>query len=400
MVTFLKDAIMKKVFSFTFNQVLTSSQYLILLFMLFWSCSSTKIISSKYLLIPIDTKICNYDIYGFSSSYYSPEYKTQMNFYCRVQDSISYSTLCRNSITPTSSFPFLSNTFEKLIANDLTSFIYRSGEIFNSNYFIQIDTNGIILKKISKNLFLTNNRDTLIFRGPLSTVPVKKEQNKTFFYSDLMIYKSAEYQFTHQKVVSEICLTEDSILFTGRQFGHFPIAFLNPKNPKLFDYGWDGTTNKKAEMVIVFGFYPDSLFVFHPDKPDKTFPIKSKHQQSNVCDASQRYDYIYRKKTWCESFYYSSIFYDPFRELYYVTTSIPMPFENKDGTFNDYVEDKSWSIIVLDSNFNQVDEIDMPNYLSKHNIMIVSEGIAISNKKMKEKNNGNSVYVIYKIKEK
>jgi hypothetical protein len=54
--------------------------------------------------------------------------------------------------------------------------------------------------------------------------------------------------------------------------------------------------------------------------------------------------------------------------------------------------------MILNNKFEKVDEIDIPFQLSKHKFFIVPEGIAIQDDNLTEQNSGNSVLVLYKIK--
>ena len=74
-----------------------------------------------------------------------------------------------------------------------------------------------------------------------------------------------------------------------------------------------------------------------------------------------------------------------------------MPYENKDGTRNSS-DDQPWSMIVLNSDFQQIAEIDMPDCLSKYQMMVVPKGIALMDKRLSD--DEKTCYVILKYNEK
>lgn len=75
-----------------------------------------------------------------------------------------------------------------------------------------------------------------------------------------------------------------------------------------------------------------------------------------------------------------------------------MNHENEDGTFTSLV-DAPWSLMILDTNFNILDELKMPDNISKYGLMINKDGIAMNNKNLNTEKNKLS-YIIYKIEEK
>ncbi|HPO61841.1 MAG TPA: hypothetical protein PK762_02020 [Candidatus Kapabacteria bacterium] len=74
-----------------------------------------------------------------------------------------------------------------------------------------------------------------------------------------------------------------------------------------------------------------------------------------------------------------ALYYDKYRNLYYVSAIHAQNYKNEDGTLNDYW-DRSWSIIVFNSNFEIIDEIYMePKKFRFSELAVSKDGLLISN---------------------
>lgn len=96
-----------------------------------------------------------------------------------------------------------------------------------------------------------------------------------------------------------------------------------------------------------------------------------------------------------ENIGYTYNFFDSYREQYYIVVNHTQKYENEDGTLND-LSQRPWSIIVINKDFKQVDEIAMPKHLNKHKIFIIPEGIAVSDYSLSSEEE--TVFVVLKMK--
>jgi hypothetical protein len=117
-----------------------------------------------------------------------------------------------------------------------------------------------------------------------------------------------------------------------------------------------------------------------------------------VFDSKHTTDRSYNDKFDIESGFYENIFYDPYRRLYYRIVTHPQKYINSDSTVNEYF-DKSWSIIILNENFNILNEIAMPAKVYDFaNIFVAKNGLFISNNNNNNKNLDKNYfsYTLYK----
>jgi len=77
--------------------------------------------------------------------------------------------------------------------------------------------------------------------------------------------------------------------------------------------------------------------------------------------------------------FYRNLYYDKYRDLYYLQAIHSQKYKNEDGTLND-IFDRSWSIIVFDMDFKLLDEIYMePKKYRFSNMVVTKDGLLISN---------------------
>ena len=74
-----------------------------------------------------------------------------------------------------------------------------------------------------------------------------------------------------------------------------------------------------------------------------------------------------------------------------------MPAVNRDGTRN-MAKDKPFSLVILDAEFRQLCELDIPDRLDDYGMMVVPEGIALLDKLLSDKEK--TCYQILKYNEK
>jgi hypothetical protein len=128
--------------------------------------------------------------------------------------------------------------------------------------------------------------------------------------------------------------------------------------------------------------------IAHNDGNSEVYSFTSRLHNKDIepFDESKTYDYNFHIEYACANYTNTNCLYDSYRDYYYIITCGTINYENRDGTTNS-PDDAPWSVIVLDKNFHQIDEIIMPKYLSYQHIMITPEGISIQNNKLALKNN-------------
>lgn len=258
-----------------------------------------------------------------------------------------------------------------------------------------IDTLSLYLGK-------RDNEDLVL--GSMSFgIPFKMNKDSVrLYYTDVFLISTSSQnkvsrirKFSHG-FASEFEIGKHEITFDGKTIGAFPKIHFSDST---YNHYWPWIAlNKNLDFVTCY-FFIDSLFVTHPDSSQEHFPLLSRYKTgpSKTMDASKIFDYEYLSRDAAARLSYMYLRYDSYRDLYYVVAAKPMPFENEDGTRNS-AADKPWSLIVLDSTFSQIAEIDMPEQLSKHEIMITKEGIAVMDEKLTVQNPYKSVFVIFKLK--
>jgi len=363
------------------------------------SCANKQIIYKE--IKAIDTVILDYKITQVKSIY-NPEYNTQVNTYFRKYNTGFAFCFCIDSITPTTLFPIRTQITNYIIENK-DSFIiqYADGKPHN-NIFYRIHADKTI-DTLDLCLGQRDNEDLTL--GSMSWgIPFKVKDGVRLYYTDVFLESISNYRrnkvariraFSHG-FADELEVGKHEIIFNGKTMGHYPKIHLSDS---VYNHYWPWVAvNKNLDFITCY-FFIDSLFVTHPDNSQEHFPLLSRYktEPSKTMDASKIFDYDYLSRDAAARLSYMYLRYDYYRDLYYVVAAKPMPHENEDGTRNS-AADKPWSLIVLDSTFSQIAEIDMPEQLSKHEIMITKEGIAVMDENLTAQNPGKSVFVIFKLK--
>ena len=382
--------------------LLNQQRFLLLVGCLFFcGCSSHKA-QTSLTLSPCDTVVFSRPI-AFVRSIYMPEYDTQVNTYARPSISPEFESefcFCINSLTPVSVFP-LHGKVRDFIIEDVNSMILRPCW---DSLFYRIDSLGKTVNILSGYFAEPDNDKLSIFTLNFG-FPLKKEGEKRLFYTHLYNPKDSENAAVHfneekkekhfsRPCVSEFLITENQIINTRTPIAPYPKIFTE-KGVSYSSYISHVALNRNLDVITCF-LHIDSLFVNSPNHELKCYPLHSiyKTKRENY-DSKQMHDKVYTAQYACKHTSYTNLLYDSYRNQYYVMVSKATNYENSDGTFN-APEDKPWSLMIIDSTYNKIAEIDMPDHYSKHEIMIVPNGIAIQEKNLTEKNQY-PVYVIHKI---
>ena len=394
---------MKKIGRFYNAETLTICQCLCIIIFCFIanSCANKPIIFYKEIKA-IDTVVLDYQITQIRS-FYDPEYNTQVNTYFRNYNTGFAFCFCIDSITPTTFFPVKTRLYNFIIENKDSFILQYADEDPNNNRLYRIHLDD---KIDTLDLYLGKRDNEDLVLGSLSWgIPFKiNKDGIRSYYTNVLLISTSNYKtnetsrirkFSHG-FADELEIGKHEITFNGKTIGHYPKIHLSDSVYNHY-FPWIAL-NKNLDFVTCY-FFIDSLFVTHQDNSQEHFPLLSKYktEPSKTIDTSKIFDYDYLARDAAARLSYMYLRYDYYRDLYYVVAAKPMPFENEDGTRNDPA-DKPWSLIVLDSTFSQIAEIDMPKQLNKHEIMITKEGIAVMDENLTAQNPGKSVFVIFKLK--
>ena len=345
-------------------------------------------------IIPIDTLTIPHEI-TMPASLYSSEYNTQINYYfIEENDSIKF-VYCVDSIMPTSKF-YIKEPLNSYLAINKEKIIVR---YYSSKDYLVMNNQSMIIDTLNNNLKIGDNSD-IIISSFYYQFPIQCKNGEYLIYTELNEYKDVVFNWDYRKEkyslppISEIKITADDISFS-KSFGEYPEKYRSEKG--MFMSMFFTSINKNNEVFLSF-YEIDSFYVAKSDKPTLKFPFKSKLKTSpfHFPDSIDIDDPYNRSLITSENIGYTYNFFDSYREQYYIVVNHTQKYENEDGTLND-LSQRPWSIIVINKDFKQVDEIEMPKHLNKHEIFIIPEGIAVSDYSLSSEEE--TVFVVLKIKQ-
>lgn len=138
------------------------------------------------------------------------------------------------------------------------------------------------------------------------------------------------------------------------------------------------TLNNDNDIIISYEI-EDSIYVITNEFLEYKYYSKSNFIDSfKVFNQSKWYNKKYNNSYHIEAPTYGQVIYDKYRNIYYRIVKHGQDEVNKDGSKNDYF-DRSWSIIVLDSNFKIIKEIYMqPKNYRFTDLVLTRDGLLIS----------------------
>ncbi|MBP1672595.1 MAG: hypothetical protein H6Q25_410 [Bacteroidetes bacterium] len=352
--------------------------------------------SPEFPLVPIDTINLDFSV-SMSKSIFVPEYYTQVNYYFTEINEQLYFIYSIDSIKPTTIFKLqgLLTSFyclnkDSLIVNypnsDQYLLINNKSEIIDTFYFDFSKIYGE--KKIPwtfLNLFSNKNKNGEYFLYFQTTIPSLHNYQRSL---DSRIKLFSEPILSCYKFSGNCIKIEKGI-------GKYPDKFKSLDG--MYNYIYHVSLNRNLDFI--FSFYElDSLSIYsNGEMKSKYLNSKFKTKEIKYKKNIDDYDLTEYEENSSKTVGYLNHYYDSYRDQYYIIVKKQYPYENEDGTYNK-PEDAPWSILILNDKFEKVDEIDMPNHLRKQGFFIVPEGIAIQDKILTDQNSGNSVLVLYKIK--
>lgn len=211
------------------------------------------------------------------------------------------------------------------------------------------------------------------------------------YYNDNRIYVS---QIPHVQDPLQIAKTKPEIIYDIRKnkiisnTGNFPKVYQKGEWWHIIGYSLSKVLNNNNQLVLSFPVN-HNLYVYQNDSLIKVIEAKSKYLQDYnfpAFDNDYRKNVEYKKKYVTTLGRYYRLIYDDYRNLYYRIVLHPQEYKNKDGSTNSS-SGMSWSIMVLDRNFNLLIENFFPaKQFDFYGILVIKEGLLVSNNHDSNKN--------------
>ncbi|MDQ3108874.1 MAG: DUF4221 domain-containing protein [Bacteroidota bacterium] len=154
--------------------------------------------------------------------------------------------------------------------------------------------------------------------------------------------------------------------------------------------------NRKKE--IVYGFAAsDSIYVLKNGKLISKHNCKSKYmtERHTYPDDSLGHFFFLEKYSITEPVYVNLI-YDPYRNFYYRIVHHAIPFENKNGFTVNTFSDKVWSLMLLNEDFEVLNEISFDPHQHLPAVFPTTEGVLVK-RNPGENSHGNISFALFKI---
>lgn len=337
---------------------------IVLLIVFLASCNSSKEINNFFLYEK------NFYVDSLSSNesfYYSVNEIDNQEYLLRINDEM-------NSID-FFSFKELKFTNRMMFDFDIMGYVFFSDtsflvKEFQTNEIVKTNNNLEILKKY--NFHNKINNDSIGYVSySLAKFPLYFENNLLIFN---ITAKISPPGFFNSLNVGTYNIATKEI----NKFAPFPDKIRLDTLNQWIDFEPSYCLNDDNQLVVGFGIV-DELDIYDlSGKHLKSVIAKSKFVEKFIPldknaprtrKTSMKYS-ITRNK-------YVSIIYDKYRNLYYRIVQLGQELENDDGTINDFGENP-WSIIVMDEDFEVIDEIKMPRKIHNFNeIMVCREGLLV-----------------------
>jgi len=136
--------------------------------------------------------------------------------------------------------------------------------------------------------------------------------------------------------------------------------------------------NNRNELVYSFAM-SDSIYIYNLDNSvSNSVSVKSKYIDSiPPMTQGMEHNRKYNSEYQITQNFYRTLLYDKYKNLYYRVAVHYQDLVNEDGSINQYGSNP-WSIIIMDSDFNIIDEVMMePNKYRLDSLMVSKEGLLI-----------------------
>lgn len=170
-----------------------------------------------------------------------------------------------------------------------------------------------------------------------------------------------------------IDLSNDSILY----FGDLPQEYKNGEFFGNHQYDYSRTIDNKGQMAFSF---PINSFLYIYDL-DGNF-IKDINCKSTYIDKiepmpeDKYFELNAKMDTYAYSPQYNEIVYDKYRDRYIRLVAHKLDKYNEDGSRNKWYN-RRWSMIILDNNFERINEYLLPKNTYSNHIIITNKGLML-----------------------
>lgn len=196
--------------------------------------------------------------------------------------------------------------------------------------------------------------------------------NKLYLYTLPMVKLKDKVKFP---VLTIFTFLGDSII-AEKKLLYFTKKYFDFKYMTYFPYI---SVNHDNDIIVSYEI-EDSLYVINNKYLENKYFSKSNFIDSfKVFDNDKWINKQYNKNYHIEAPTYGQVIYDKYRKLYYRIVKHSQLALNKDGSKNDFF-DRSWSILVFDSNFKLLKEVYMhPKKYRFNDLILTIDGLLISN---------------------
>ncbi|MCX6232264.1 MAG: hypothetical protein NTZ33_12055 [Bacteroidetes bacterium] len=299
-----------------------------------------------------------------------------------------------------------------LLVSEKTKIIPENlNKIEQHNYkysLLSINNKGEVVDTIK----IINNLDKNLILGHIYPYAIQNNEDSTIYITDVTVsskfgskpnndycinVKSRLDMFSQENFVY-IIVKKNNTAYIKSCNNHFPSILLDT-NLIFYDYFPHFSISKSKSILHIY-FDLDTIYEakFLDNKTIK-HPIQSKYKTKFVnFDMNEyfNYEYIFKSSSEKSAFVYIKSNFK--NGQIYVIVKKPIKYENSDGTVNN-ARDNPFSVIVIDSNYKQLGEFDIPPEYSKHNSFIVNNGIAFLNEKLTETDPNKYLhYVVFELK--
>jgi hypothetical protein len=261
----------------------------------------------------------------------------------------------------------------------LTDFYYINKDsilLFNSKFLTLVNDKGKIIfnEKLNYNV---NQKEFNALYPPHFKMHFNRSKKQIYFFNYSIEYNRDDERYFNRNAfittydMNEHALCQDILCNFPKQYQVKDCFYGLYFHPYL-------TMGKEYEIIYSF---PISNFIFVINKSsNNTYVVPSNYVFDNPNPIEKRY---YNDRTRILNFnitepLYTTLHYDKYRDIYYRFVEHRMSVKNSKGKYNE-IGEKNISLMILDSNFNIIDEIFLGNkkYVP-HISFIANDGIAIS----------------------
>ena len=257
---------------------------------------------------------------------------------------------------------------------------------FNSKYIYLINRNGIILKKIkpdfNKNYTFKDN-DFQLSYGVFHKFGNSYLVNQYYNYSKLAKTNNTTNSYKKLFTTSPSFLIDiNDSTYTYQEFGNYPDEFKSNKGNFFYYYSTSSKTINNNNQIIYLWRSLNKLYVYN--KENKLVTIKEIRNKNfkpvELFPEVSYFDYAYLNDYTIGNGLYENILYDKYRKLYYISYRPAYTKEYLQKNKIQYACFAPFDLLILDENFNIINEINFPpNKYVCSIIEVCKEGLLIGN---------------------